>query len=120
MDVRTLYNQLLEEIHDDERALGEKRALVQLLQKRIALLPLAGGGAALALPALSGGGGTGKSFVQQVEAVLPAMAGREFVVSDVGDALTCAADLSECDPGSLHSPLGMVVPASVAAAMSRH
>lgn len=85
MDIRALYNQVLDEIEEDERLLGEKKTLARLLQKRIAALPASG--AALVMPAVTAAGGASRSFVQQVEDIMPAMSGREFVVSDVADAL---------------------------------
>ena len=84
MDTMVFYNLLLDEINAEEAALSEKKALARLLQRRIALMTTAAP-TPPPIPTLTRG--SGKSFVQQVEEVLPALAGREFVVSDVAGAL---------------------------------
>ena len=94
MDTMVFYNLLLDEINAEEAALSEKKALARLLQRRIALMTAAA--PTPPIPALTGG--SSKSFVQQVEEVLPALAGREFVVSDVAGALRDAGFELEAKP----------------------
>lgn len=103
MDVRLLYNQLLEEIHADEAALQEKHQLVRLLKKRLepevthaAVPPMVASESTRRVtlvdadpPPLP------RPLPQLVEMALPFMAGREFVVGDVADAIR----------GKMHMPL---------------
>lgn len=96
MDVRLLYNQLLEEVHADEADLEEKRELVRLLKKRI--------GMEAAIHASSTFTDSGKdsptkiqerlasvtTLAQHVAEALPKMAGRELVVGSVAETLRAA------------------------------
>lgn len=98
MDVRLLYNQLLEEIHADEAALEDKHQLVRLLKKRLApetILAAASHVVAIesarhvvladtnpAMPPAKG-----LALPQIVEMALPTLAGREFVVGDVANEI---------------------------------
>ena len=90
MDVRLLYNQLLEEMHADEAALEEKRELARLLKKRLGNEGVRIGapvGTSLVPPALAPETATLKTLVQLVEESMPMMTGREFVVREVADAV---------------------------------
>ena len=99
MDTRLLYNQLLEEIHADQVSLEEKRELVRLLKKRFDREQQASGAATPAavqvrqepspVTPLPKAEATGlpNNFAQLVEAALPALAGREFVVGDVASEM---------------------------------
>jgi hypothetical protein len=94
MDVRLLYNQLLEEIHAEELALEEKREAVRFLKKRIGdevardiptFKPDASQTAVVAplrtTPVIQ------KTLIQSVAGIVPSMKGREFVVGDVAEGL---------------------------------
>lgn len=94
MDARMLYNQLIEEIHSDEVSLEEKRELARLLKKRFDRELLALGvtlatAAAPAIPAVVQPlmAELPSNFVHDVEAALPTLKGREFVVGDVAKVL---------------------------------
>lgn len=94
MDVRQLYNQLLDEIHADETALEEKRELARLLKKRIS--PEATHSAQLfsepKLPQQASridgeAVSRARPLAQVVEEAVVMLAGQEFVVGSVADVI---------------------------------
>lgn len=98
MDVRLLYNQLLEEIHADEAALEDKHQLVRLLKKRLAPAtifeaesPVVVNDSAPTVVAADTSAAMPPAktlpLPQIVEMALPTLAGREFVVGDVASAI---------------------------------
>ena len=90
MNVAVFYNQILEEIRVDEKALEEKKTLAHLLKKRVDSLPATAEiHATTASPQVSMNAASdgSKSFVRLVEDAVKALSGIEFVVSDVAQAM---------------------------------
>ena len=91
MDATQFYNQLLDEIHADEAELAEKKELARLLRKRFEaithLAATAEQAASKAVSLVNLKPGAGKTFAAMVEEAIPTFLGREFVVSDVAEAM---------------------------------
>ena len=90
MDANAFFNELLEEIRVDERALEEKKELARLMRHRLQQMKPAN--TTISVPAVrietrGEAPSVAPSLVQMVERALPILESREFVVSDVAEAL---------------------------------